>query len=343
MRRVNQPDDRPERSRGAVIVWLALFLLMVLGLASLGIDMAKLMTTRTQLQNAADAAALAGASAVDPTTGTLDPALAAERAQLVCVGNKAFIEQSEPVVLDAADVQLVGTDRVRVTVRRQGGESIVTYFARVMGVTALEMTADATAKVDTAGAIDCGILPLAGIPGTGGFVPGCGNTYTLKEASQGGTTGNYLALSFPKCAEGACSDLAVSGANTYRCLVQNGYCCSIAIGQELDTEPGNMAGPTTQAIKTRFSEDTDQRINICYSDYTGNGRRVAFVPIVTAPSAGGRSSVTVTGFAAFFLKNIPTPGNGNSILAEYVYSTIPGSSENANSTGPIVYTVRLVE
>src|SRR4029450_13005362 len=64
--------DRP-RERGVVIIYTAFFMLFLLGFVAIGIDVSKLMATRTQLQRTADAAALAGASAVNFTTGTISP------------------------------------------------------------------------------------------------------------------------------------------------------------------------------------------------------------------------------------------------------------------------------
>src|SRR5438093_6483072 len=67
--------------RGVMIIWLALFLLVLIGFGSLSVDVAKLAATRTQLQNAADAAALAAVSALDPETGVIMTAAAVARAQ----------------------------------------------------------------------------------------------------------------------------------------------------------------------------------------------------------------------------------------------------------------------
>src|SRR5215831_5684802 len=110
------------RERGAVIIWLALFLLVLIGFGSLGVDVAKLAATRTQLQNAADAAALAGASALDPNTGLIQTDVAVPRAQAAALSNKAFVSDPQPVVLDAADVTFPGPGLVRVTTRRQGDQ-----------------------------------------------------------------------------------------------------------------------------------------------------------------------------------------------------------------------------
>ena len=71
------PFRKPLRNqKGVVLIWMATLILAILAFVSLSIDVAKLLATRTQLQNAADAAALAGASALDESTGYLDPALA---------------------------------------------------------------------------------------------------------------------------------------------------------------------------------------------------------------------------------------------------------------------------
>src|SRR5439155_7756088 len=65
--RWEMPMNPGKRSqRGVIIIWLTLFLLALIGVTSLGIDMAKVMGAHTQPQNAADAAALAGVSAIDP-------------------------------------------------------------------------------------------------------------------------------------------------------------------------------------------------------------------------------------------------------------------------------------
>jgi len=109
------------KQRGVVIVWFALFMLLMLGFIALGIDVAKLMTAKTQLQNAADAAALAGASAVDWTNGHLMPDTALVRAQLAASQNKAFIDKSEPVTLAAGDVEFVSCREAARRARADGG------------------------------------------------------------------------------------------------------------------------------------------------------------------------------------------------------------------------------
>ncbi len=329
--------------RGVVIIWSAFFMLMMLGFVALGIDVAKVMATRTELQNAADAAALAGASALNVSTGRLMPDTAMVRAQYTASGNRAFVDGPVPVTLLAADI-VVDPDEntVRVTVRRNEATdgSMITHVAQVLGITKVDLSATATAKADRTCEQCEKMVPMGAVPPIGqqNFQTGCGNSYVLKRGGGNSVApGNYLALDFPECDEGPCAGMPTTGANTYRCLLEHGYGCCIRIGQVIQTEPGNMAGPTRQGLDARWDADTDPRTDICYSDYQGNGNRIVNVPIIT-PIGNGRTNVTVTGLAAFFLTQRPS-GNGD-IAAEFVNEVVPGTGGGCNST---VFTIRLIQ
>ena len=258
--------------RGAILIWVALFLLVLIGLTSLGIDMAKVMATHTQLQNAADAAALAGASAIDPGTGKISPDTAIVRAQSIASYNEAFVDGMEPVLLDPSDVAVTDTT-VTVTARREGSDAMVTYIAKVFGVTSLELHADATALIEPTNTVECGIVPLAALPPSSGgqFQPGCANLYYLKTASQGGTTGNYQALRFPSCSNGQGNCGGITGSSAFRCLLKYGMCCPMSIGDQLATETGNMSGSTRDGISYRFQlGGLDDGFNFCHGHLGGS-------------------------------------------------------------------------
>jgi Flp pilus assembly protein TadG len=350
--------------RGVAIIWLALFMLVLLGFGSLSVDVAKLAATKTQLQNAADAAALAGASALDPASGVIVTGTAVARAQAAAASNKAFVADAQPVSLNAGDVTFPTPTRIRVKVRREGAQSVVTTLAQVVGMRRLEVSATATAKVETTGTALCGLLPLGCSPGSGqDFQVGCQNRYTLKIGAGGSTggggrggrggggggrnetnpEGQYGALDFPACLDqGACAGMPPTGANTFRCLMTNGYCCPIEIGQVLNTESGNMSGPLRQAIDARFDADAVSTENICYSEYQsrgGTGQRVVFVPITTP--VAGQPSVTVLGFATFFLRNRPGTGVESVLEGEFLYKVIPGTGGGSGS-GAVAFSIRLV-
>lgn len=329
--------------RGVVIIWTAFFMVLMLGFVAIGIDVAKVMATRTELQNAADAAALAGASALDLTTGKVRPDSALFRAQSTSIRNQAMVAAAKPVTLLPGDVLVnPATNTVKVTVRRSAASdgAMITHIAQVLGIKTVELSATATAKAELTCEACEKMVPLGAVPlnGQQNFQVGCANSYTLKRG--GGNSlapGNYQALDFPECSEGGCAGMPSTGASTFRCLLANGYGCCIRIGQVIQTEPGAMTGPTNQGLKARWDNDTDRRSGICHSEYVGNGSRIVNVPIIT-PIGNGRTSVTVTGLAAFFLTNQP-PGNGD-VKAEFIHDVVPGTGGGCNST---IYTLRLTQ
>jgi Flp pilus assembly protein TadG len=338
------PQSTRNNERGVVIIWSAFFMIMMLGFVALGIDVAKIMATRTELQNAADAAALAGASAIDLNTGKIRPDSALIRATLTAQHNKAFVDKPVPVTLLAGDVAVdPNLNTVFVKVRRDptSDGSMITHVAQVLGIKNVEVTAVAKARTEPAGTIDCGLVPLFfDLSAQPPLHTGCNPGYTLKVGGGAGSNGNYGGLSYPECDNGPCAGMSPNGANAYRCNLQNGYCCPVSVGDVIDTKPGNMSGPTRQAMNARFAADTDRRQGICYSDYRGNGQRVVYVPLTTAPSKGGRATVQVTGFSAFFLKDLPGNGNQSIITGEFISEILPGSGGPANGT---LYTIRLIQ
>jgi Flp pilus assembly protein TadG len=338
-------DRRNER--GVVIIWTAFFMLMMLGFVAIGIDVAKVMATRTELQNAADAAALAGASALNLVTGKVRPDSALIRAQQTALRNEAFVDSPKPITLLAGDV-LVDPDAntVKVTVRRNATTdgAMITHVAQVLGIRNVDLSATATAKADLTCSQCEKLVPMGAIPPGGGttFQVGCGapNPYTLFQGQGGGAQGNWFAVDFPDCDEGACAGMPSTGANTFRCLLANGYGCCVAVGQRIWTETGQMNGPAVQGLQARWDADSDPRSNICFSDYTGNGSRVVNVPVITPLMGGGKQEVTVLGLAAFFLRSRPTGGPAQPVLAEFIHDVVPGTGGGCNST---VYTLRLIQ
>jgi Flp pilus assembly protein TadG len=338
------PPQKSERNeRGVVIIWTAFFMLMMLGFVALGIDVAKVMATRTELQNAADAAALAGASALDLTTGQIRPDSATMRAQWTSAQNKAFVDAPVSVTLLAGDVQVNSVDNtVKVTVRRNPATdgSMITHVAQVLGIKNVEINATATAKAERTCQQCERLVPLGAIPpgGAAGFTVGCATTYTLLEGQGDAVNGNYKALSFPDCNEGDCGAQGSTGASTLGCLIEHGYACCIGVGDLVLTKPGQNAGQVRSGLQARWDRDTDRTPDICYSAYRGNGSRVVNVPVVLW-LGNGRTDVRVVGFSAFFLKRRPT-GSGQPVYAEFVYDVVPGTGGNCNSTA---FTIRLIE
>ncbi len=330
------------RQRGSIIVWFALFMVTMLGFTALGVDVAKLASTRTQLQNAADAAALAGASAINAEDGRILRDEAVARAQAVSLQNEAFVDSPQPVYLDPADIQFLPRNEVQVTVRRQGASAMVTSMAHVLGVKSLEMTATAVARPDTAQAV-CALVPIGvyAPPSGPDFRTGCGQNYTLRLNGGVGSSTSYTAIIYPPCYEGPCAEMAPEAVRTFECLMRNNYRCCISFKEFVYTQPRDVSAQMRQTINQRFVEDTDSREGICYAQYNGNGKRLLYVPIITYPVPGD-GGAWVHGFTAFFVKTRITPGPGTFLVGEFVNAIAPGVGGGSGARGPAAYTVRLV-
>jgi len=338
--------DNIRDERGVAIMYVAIFLLSSLWLVSLAIDMGKLTVTKNELQRAADAAALAGASKIDPTTGNIVQDSARVRATYVAGLNTALQETSEPVTIDpATDVTFPTLNKVKVTVHRDSstGNAMTTIFARTLGITSLNMNAFAVAEVQPTDQPCEGVSPFGVADRPGGFNTACGSKDTLK-LSQGPKQGNFQLLDFPACTEGPCANQ--NGINAQlTCYIETGYSCCIKIGDQLTyTEPGNKVGIIKPALLDRWNSDTDTRSGICYQQYTGNGERVLICPLVQTFDVNGKSVINITGLAAFFLLNKPGQGGpANFAVGQFINYVIPGTSDDQPPANSKLFTLRLVE
>lgn len=334
-------DNQRTRQRGAILIWMAFFLVVMMMFIGLAMDASKVAATRAQLQATADAAALAGASSIDSKTGKILADGARSRAELAGSQNHAFVDEPVPVIINDGDVELTDTT-CKVTVYRDPARStgIVTYFAKVFGEQNTLMRASATALV-THPSSPCNLVPMGAIPpGSGSFTPDCSVTYDLKVGGGGSTTGNYQLLDFPPCDAPEDGDCAhnPTGGSTLSCLIANGYhCCNtIKEGMTLTTEPGNKVGDVAAGLQYRWNQDTDQRTNICYKDYTGNGERIVTVPLIS-DLPNGRSTVTVNGFMTFFLRDAP---NGQTVKAEFVSVGTQGTGTGGSGNTVAIYLIK---
>jgi hypothetical protein len=341
--------SKPTRNqRGAVLIWVTFFLVVLLGFVALGIDVAKVMATRSQLQNAADAAALSGASAVDPTSGLLVEGIAKSRAYYTATKNSAFVGSRDSVIVDTTTdvVVSVADSTVWVKVRRENGSGtgVIPYFSQIFGTTFYNVAAQATAKVVPSNPCAL-IIPIAVQPEPGvTYQTGCANEYILKEGGGSGVQEHYGGIQFPPCPDGPCGSLSSQGAALLRCQLDFGYSCCLKLGDCIPAQTGVMSGPIRQAIQDRFSRDTDGRQGICYEGpggYHGNMARVVIVPITGPVTGGGGGCYTIQSFASFFIKSIPSGGANSVITAEFIDFAVPGNGAAGGNT--FSYAVHLIK
>jgi len=154
---------------------------------------------------------------------------------------------------------------------------IVVAFCLVLGLVPTRAAADQA----------CGqLLPVGLLEPAGGFTLGCSRSFTLKLGASLGPDGNYILLDYPACAEGPCAGL--TGGPQLQCAAASGYACCMLSGAHVPTMTGGSVGLLAAGLSQRFSLDSDPSPGICYAGYTGNGARVAIVPLAQFPAQGSR-------------------------------------------------------
>jgi Flp pilus assembly protein TadG len=176
------------RQSGAAAILVAFLMIVFLGIAALALDVGYLYVVRTELQNAADAAALAGAGHLYPRsiTGAVISVVPPEWGSAEAAANypQAPANSAGGVTLTDYEVRTgywnlatgtlssaLGTQgpqdapAVQVTVRRSGGENsgpVNLFFARALGIGTADVSATATAVTACPGVAYPGALfPIA--------------------------------------------------------------------------------------------------------------------------------------------------------------------------------------
>lgn len=185
MKRLHNYGTICGNARGGVLVLLAILLVVLIGIAALAIDIGHITTTRNELQDVADAAALAGAGemgaiyvSLDPvqmpgytfgksaiTAAALDAALKnrASNVDIVIRNDNAINAYDNPstpvnndIVIGVWDEgtglvtpTLTEPDAVYVKARRDTKQNspITTFFAGILGIDQASVTAEAVASL----------------------------------------------------------------------------------------------------------------------------------------------------------------------------------------------------
>src|SRR5829696_8731855 len=194
---------KSKRERGSILATSAIGMLAILLAVGLGVDVSRLYLTKTELQNAADAAALAAVSALN--TAPLGITRAADRAVAAMNNydfNKSSITFPRDNVLFAVNLdgpymsesaaKAVSANIRFVRVTTPASAVGISFAATVIGKNK-NLTATATAGLSVPLNIVCNFLPVSVIDYGTPLAPG--NTYTFRASS--GTSvspGNYQIL-----------------------------------------------------------------------------------------------------------------------------------------------------
>ena len=338
-------NQKRKNERGSILAMSALGMLSVLLATGLAIDISRFYSAQAELQNAADAAALAGVSALNSrASGITQATNRAVQAMNNYNFNKAGVSFPPANVLFAVNLngpymsetsaQGSPHDIRFVKVTTPDSPVGVSFAAAVLGSTK-NLSASATAGYSLPINDYCNWLPVSvidyGVPLT------VGNTYVFRaDNQQQVSAGNMQILA-----------AAGPGGSDVRIGLASGVdlCAEAGATYSVDTKPGANTGPVKQGVNTRFDDyqtnavnpadqppDTNIAENITYTQYRDGspsqapshtgvpGRRVVIIPIVKqAEYDQGRNTVKFNRFGVFFLQT-KVDGNGN-VSAEYISDT----------------------
>ncbi|HEY0723328.1 MAG TPA: pilus assembly protein TadG-related protein [Pyrinomonadaceae bacterium] len=361
--------EKRKRERGSVLATSAIAMLSVLLAVGLGIDISRMYLSKAELQNAADAAALAGVSGLNG--GPAGITEAGDRAVLAM--NKYDFNKTGVTFPRSSVEYAVNLDGPYMAEGAAAGAAKNIRFVRVttptlpVGISfaalvlgsSRDLSATATAGFSVPLNVICPWLPAFVLDNPADPIKP-GGTYTFRlDPGEFISPGNYQLLAPIQ-----------SGGSGDREGMANGVNWCISVGTEVATKPGVTAGAVRQGINTRFDDfsggldpatsppDTNVAENITYTQYrdktvfkapknTGvTDRRVVFIPIAASLPGGGRDAIVVARFGVFFLQTSVGGGNGGELKAEYITDTAfagnssydPGAGAvNDNMAVPVLY------
>lgn len=288
--------------KGYVLVLVAAMAACLMGAAALALDGGRAFLARRELQDAVDAAALAGAAQLPE-----DPSAAVQVALAYAARHGLNPGAVQVEVLTASEAAGgVPEPGERPTVVRVSARSdLGTTFARVWSLERVEVAARAQAAVSPVAGVR-GVAPL-GVP-EWDFVPGA--RYALKVGAGNADRGNFQALA-----------LGGRGAANFEENLLRGWPQVMRVGDVVPTEPGNMSGATFRAIQERIAS---ARPGETFEDYDPDSPRLLLVPVVDFSGVGGRDQVRVIGFACFYLEDCTGHGSDCWVYGRFVRRVVTG-------------------
>ncbi|TFB19617.1 hypothetical protein E3U55_10700 [Filobacillus milosensis] len=276
----------------------------LLALTGLVVDGGMLYMTHQHLQKAANASVLSGGQE---------------------------LTQEEEVVRQIVDETLEHHDELssfkgitivkenRVTLELE--KPVETTFMKLFGIDSVDVEVRATARVGPMGRAK-GVAPL-GIDESIELI--YGQEYTLKVDEHDSDTGFFGALAIDG-----------TGASTYKETLINGSLSELKVGDIVDTETGNMAGPTNKAVKTLVD-------SVCENMYERDCPRVLLIPVYKPYNhdQNQMKQVEITGFAYFYVTE-PMDKHNKTVTGVFIERTGTGYElDEAVDRGAFI--VRLTE
>ena len=268
-------------NKGAVLVITNIVLISILVITALVVDVGVMVIRKATISSIADSASLAAAQEL---TGDSEDIV--DMALEYCEQNN--IDRSKVTVTVDEDNQAVEVEI---------NEDVSTIFAKVIGIDRMYTKVKTKAIAGAVSEVHIGIRPVAVEQKSFDY----GELVILKY-NDDSYCGNYDAIA-----------LGGNGASSYKDNIMYGYNGILKVGDVIDTETGNMTGPTKQGIDYVLRNDPS-----AIDNFTRNSLKLWTIPIVDSLAVNGRKSVTVVGFAEFFIEDSNSQGEIQGRFIQYV-------------------------
>jgi Putative Flp pilus-assembly TadE/G-like len=316
-----KPLRKRQGSKGQAMFIVIIALPVIVGALTLVMDVGNLYYNQVSMQVAVDSGVLSGALYL-PSYPSQAVSVAENYAELN--GIKASEIVSCAVSSDDKTVLM--------TTSRQ----IPCFFCAVLGEgTAHAQTAPGPETNSGSGVQASASALIVPIRAATGVVPigvdyrtnlDFGNVVQLKQGQVG--AGNWGPLA-----------LGGNGASNYKTNIENGYSGKVSVGDTIDTEPGNVVGPTNSAFQYRISMGQNQFSTGTFQNHDLNDPRVMVIPMVDFSNINGSSQIPMMGFAMMWIVSVNGQGT---ITCYFIQQSVPNAlpdptgSASSGATTPIL-------
>jgi len=295
--------------RGQALIMFALAAGVLFGFVAMAIDVGMILHERRVLQNAADAAALAGALELPDSA-----ALAGDQAQEWAKSNGIDLASG-----DELDIT-ISPDNTSVTVEVRRETSFI--FGRVLGLVSTEVHADATARVGSPLALS-GILPFGVLESAINYD---GTPTVIKYDASNPSTGNFGPIRVDGSGSAVLEESIMYGTQTGVCAQSQPACQDPTV----PTQTGNTISAARNGFNYRFnntSADCDEFTDVliprgdgtynvdpsCHP-FASDSLLLVLIPVID-DFPNGSQPVTIKYFTAMFLNSM-SPGKCTGISCE---------------------------
>ena len=338
--------------QGAVAAMTAIFLLVLLACAAAAIDIGHALVTRNELQNVADAGALAGTRALGKIYEGMTPAsqqtytlTSVDRTTIetaVQTAGAANYAAGVSVAINAGDIGIGTWDpiakvhtvtgnqptAVQVRARRDGAANgpISTFLASVVGLTSINVSAVATADLTPVGTTAPGQLD----------VPFGISTFYFTQFGCGDAIQFYPNDGTPQaCSAWHTFDSSPANANTLKNIIDG-----LRTGDY--QSPGTAPGDTINLTNGNVASAFPNLINLYNAKKDANGNWDVFVPVYDSPSCAASDNSgarPIVGYAEARITNVQ--GSPNHLISATVLCNIfEGNTTGGGPPyGPVLSTI----